>query len=117
MSSIQGALLLLGLFGLPLLLLVCNHRFRHLKFRMRGGFWGGVIGYLLGTIVWGIATIAPAQMWPQGSVRSYVIVLALSFCITAGFALGTLVGNRPKQQKKKQKQQALVTVAHTRQIK
>ena len=75
MSGLESVLLLLGIFGVPLLLLAGGHRFRRLGRRMRGAFWGGVSGYAVGVVAWAIAAIAPAQMWAQGSVRLSTVVI------------------------------------------
>jgi len=99
MSGLQSALLLLGIFGVPLLLLAAGHRFRRLSRRMRGAFWGGVAGYAIGVIIWAIAAIAPAQMWSSGNVRFLAVVLALPLSGGAGFAFGALVGNHPRRRR------------------
>ncbi len=102
MSFLEGAVLLAGIFGMPVALLVNSQRFRRLGRRMRGAFWGGLIGYAVGILVWGLATIAPAQMWDPGSVRVAAIVLTLVLFGSAGFALGALVGKQPKHHHRRQ---------------
>jgi len=102
-SVVEGALLLFGIFGIPLLLLAKSHPFRHLGRRLRGAFWGGVIGYATGILIWGVATIAPAEMWSSGNVRFLAVVIAPALFGSAGLALGALVGNKPKRRPHRQR--------------
>lgn len=97
MSALEGALLLAGIFGVPLALLASGHRFRRLGRRMRGAFWGGGVGFACGSLVWALATMAPAQMWAQGSIRLTTVVSVLIVSGVAGFIIGGLVGNTPKR--------------------
>lgn len=103
MSGLESALLLLGIFGVPLLLLAGGHRFRRLGRRVRGAFWGGVAGYAVGVVAWAIVAIAPAQMWSAGNARFFTVVLALVLSGIAGVALGALVGNKPKRRQHRQR--------------
>lgn len=100
MNGLESALLLLGIFGVPLLLLAGGHRFRRLGRRMRGAFWGGVAGYAVGVIAWAIAAIAPAQMWMPGSIRLSAIVIVPVLFGMAGVGFGTLVGKKPKPRRR-----------------
>ena len=97
MSVLQATILLVGIFGIPAALLMTGQRFRRLKHRMRGAFWGGVISYALGVILWGVAAIAPAQMWAQESIRIIVVVIVLALFGIGGLAVGALIGNKPKE--------------------
>lgn len=113
MTGLESTLLLLGFFGMPVLLLVNGHRFRRLGRRMRGAFWGGVIGYASGILVWELAAIAPAAMWSPESARFAIIVLPLALFGIAGFALGALVGNKPKRrQHRHRKERRAALPAH-----
>lgn len=109
MSGLDSVLLLLGIFGVPIALLVGGHRFRRLGRRMRGAFWGGVIGYAIGILFWGVATMAPAEMWAQGSIRLSAVVMPLIIFGSAGFGIGALVGKKPKLPRHHRRDRALAT--------
>tara|TARA_Y100001933_G_scaffold177620_1_gene176113 strand:- start:205 stop:588 length:384 start_codon:yes stop_codon:yes gene_type:complete len=99
-SGLESVLLLLGIFGVPLLLLAGGHRFRRLGRRMRGAFWGGVSGYAVGVVAWAIAAIAPAQMWAQGSVRLSTVVIVPTLLGVAGLGIGAIIGKKPKTRRR-----------------
>lgn len=97
MTWLEGLLLLLGIFGVPLALLVKTQRFRDLGARMRGAFWGGVIGYAVGILVWGLFTIAPAVMWDPGTARLAGVILPLFGFGVVGIGVGALIGKEPRE--------------------
>ena len=81
--------LLFGLFAAPLLLLALGHRLRDATHREKTRFWGGVIGYILGTLVTVVAMLLPPTAWGEAaSLRA----LAVHWSMLAGFALGLLLG-------------------------
>ncbi len=103
MTPLEGAVLLLGIFGLPLVLLVKTQRFRDLGTRLRGAFWGGVIGYLVGLLLWTGALLLPQVMWDPGSARLAGVVLPLLMCGIVGIAIGALIGREPRKRKRRRK--------------
>lgn len=97
MTAFDGVLLLLGIFGVPLILLVKTQRFRDLGTRMRGAFWGGVIGYAAGILFWGLVTIGPAVMWDPATVRLAGVTIPLLGFGAVGIGVGALIGKKPKE--------------------
>lgn len=83
--------LLFGLFAAPLLLLALGHRVREASHREKARFWGGVVGYIVGTLVTVVAMLLPPTAWGEAaSLRT----LAVHWSMLAGFALGILLGPR-----------------------
>jgi len=60
--------LLLGLFGVPSMLMVLGHRLRGRSESHKRRFWGGVLGYILGTLFAVTAMFIPPVWWPEESV-------------------------------------------------
>ncbi len=103
MTPFEGAVLLLGIFGFPLVLLVKTQRFRDLGKRLRGAFWGGVAGYMVGLVIWSAALMLPLVMWDPGSARLAGVVLPLLACGTVGVGVGALIGREPRKRKRRKK--------------
>jgi hypothetical protein len=81
--------LLVGLFGVPLALLIIGHKLRRRSPRQRNIFWGMLIGYLAGAVVSVVASVSPPEMWASTSaVRG---ALGLWFPVLAP-AIGAAVG-------------------------
>lgn len=97
MTPIEGVLLLLGIFGVPIGLLGLSHRFRNLGRRSRGAFWGGFVGYGIGLLVWLASVLGPVVMWDPASARLAGVVLPLVAFAAVGVALGALVGRTPRR--------------------
>ena len=57
------AAMLLGIFGVPMVLLWAGHRMRRRSLRWRAAFWGGIAGHVLALIVGSIAAVVPAEQW------------------------------------------------------
>lgn len=60
------AAMLLGAFGVPVVLLVLGHRFRRRSPRARRVFWGALIGHLLAVPIACAAAMYPAAEWDAG---------------------------------------------------
>lgn len=57
------AAMLLGVFGVPALLLWAGHRLRRRSREWRGAFWGGIAGHLVALVIGSIAAMTPAATW------------------------------------------------------
>jgi hypothetical protein len=81
--------MLLGLFGVPVALLVAGHRVRRRSPRVRGAFWGAVWGHLLviGPVCW--VSMVPAAMWSADDRARGVIGL---WALLVGPAIGSAIG-------------------------
>lgn len=60
--------LLAGLFVVPVVLLWLGHRLRRRPARLRGAFWGGVIGYGIASVAALVAGMYPPAEWSDGDV-------------------------------------------------
>jgi hypothetical protein len=81
-----GVALLMGLFLVPLGLLVLGHRLRERSVVQRAAFWGGVIGH---SIALGVAVTAlhvPPVMWQSGARMA-----AAFWSLLLGGAIGALI--------------------------
>ena len=59
---------LLGLFGVPLALLVAAHKLRRRSDRAQRAFWGAAIGHCVAAVlavVWGMI---PPEAWVEGEI-------------------------------------------------
>jgi hypothetical protein len=82
---------LLGLFGIPLALLVIAHRLRRRSARTRGIFWGAVVGHVIAAtlaVIWGM--IPPEAWTAEETARGFVGLWSLLLFPTAGAVLGML---------------------------
>lgn len=76
---------LLGLFVVPLALLVAGHGFRRRSAHTRVLFWGAVIGYTTGVLLATTLALVPAVQWPAAPAPR-------TFLVHWGMLLGTLLG-------------------------
>jgi len=97
MTPMEGLLLLLGLFGVPVGLLALSHRFRDRGRRARGAFWGGLGGYVFGLSVWVWTLLGPAVMWNPGSTRLAGVILPLLGVAVFGAIVGAAIGRTPRR--------------------
>lgn len=85
--------LLLGLIVVPALLTWAGHRLRARSAKVRGAFWGGVIGYAIAMAAFFIAAFAPPLLWGDSSLREAVVFWGL----LAGSGAGSVIGSlRPR---------------------
>ncbi|TFH64668.1 MAG: hypothetical protein E4G90_07615 [Gemmatimonadales bacterium] len=81
--------LLLGLFGVPGLLMALGHRLRRRSEGHKLRFWGGVTGYILGMSVAISAMLLPPVWWADGTfLRPFLVHWAM----VLGGILGLLTG-------------------------
>ena len=81
--------LLLGLFGMPGLLMVLGHRLRGRSEGHKRRFWGGVAGYIVGMVVAISAMLLPPVWWADGTfLRPFLVHWAM----LSGGILGVLTG-------------------------
>ena len=62
------AVLLLGIFGVPMVLLWAGHRMRRRSARWHAAFWGGIAGHLVALVIGTVAAMMPAEQWAPTDV-------------------------------------------------
>ena len=81
--------LLLGLFGVPALLMGLGHRLRGRSQSHKRRFWGGALGYMVGVAVAITAMLFPPVWWSDGSfLRPFLVHWAMFI----GGILGVVTG-------------------------
>ncbi|MBA3405023.1 MAG: hypothetical protein H0U13_10120 [Gemmatimonadaceae bacterium] len=81
--------MLIGLFGIPSLLLWAGHHLRRKSRRVRGAFWGGLAGHTAAALIAVFYSMVPPEAWTaadtlRGFAGFYLMVL--------GAAIGALLG-------------------------
>jgi hypothetical protein len=87
---------LVGLFGVPLLLLGYGHRLRRRTPRGRAVFWGALIGHCIaGCLAVTLGMIPPEAWTPDDRLRGFVGFWSLCVFPLAGALIGAVVPTRP----------------------
>lgn len=61
--SVNFAAFVLGLFGVPIVLLVFGKRLRRRTERTRRAFWGAIVGHLIAMVIANTAGLITAEAW------------------------------------------------------
>jgi len=87
--NLAPLVLLIGLFGIPGLLMVLGHRLRGRTTAHKRRFWGGVYGYILGMLLAVASMLIPPVAWTdEPGLRSALVHWAM----LVGGLLGVLTG-------------------------
>ena len=89
MTAPVAVLVLLGLIGVPLVLLQTGRGFRQFDAPRRGAFRGAVIGYALASALVLVLLLVPPFVWPPASPW---VRISLVGGLLLGPALGALIG-------------------------
>ena len=84
--------LLVGLFGVPVVLLWLGHRLRRRPPRARAVFWGATIGYGLGLLLMLVAIHYPPVLWEGADLRTWVVHWGMVIGALVGATIGTIMG-------------------------
>ena len=79
--------LLIGLFGVPVLLLMVAHGIRKLSETAKLRFWGGLIGHIGGLSFAVLSMMMPPVLW-NDALRT----AAVHWAMIVGFVVGGLLG-------------------------
>lgn len=91
MSTLNQVALIVGLFGVPLVLLAAGHRLRRKSVRRQQAFWGALLGHLLACGAALFASLAPPIGWLGTDVlRGALGVWALVALPLIGAGIGSL---------------------------
>lgn len=91
MSTLHQVVLVLGLFGVPLALLIAGHRIKRSTPRKQFVFWGGVWGHLLALALAMYASLSPPIGWLSSDLtRGALGVWSLVLLPLAGALLGAV---------------------------
>lgn len=89
------AAMLLGVFGVPVALLVIGHRFRRRSPRVRAAFWGAVTGHLVAIVVGSLAAMLPPEEWASGDTwRGAFGLWSFALFPLVGAAVATITSRR-----------------------
>jgi hypothetical protein len=87
--------MLLGLFVVPAWLLWAGHHWRGKSPRMKGAFWGGVVGHTVAALLASIAGMYRPVLWaPTDMLRGLLGFWFMLLLGVAGIAIGAAVGGR-----------------------
>ena len=81
--------LLLGLFGVPVILMILGHRLRGRSENHKRRFWGGVTGYIIGIVVAVTAMLLPPVVWAD---TAFLRPFLVHWAMLAGGVMGILGG-------------------------
>ena len=79
---------LAGLFGAPATLLWLGHHMRDRSPRLKGAFWGGLIGHSATLVLTVVLALAPPVAWTDDAWRGFAVHSAMLAGFLAGAALG-----------------------------
>ena len=85
---------LVGLFAVPLALLIAGHSFRRRSARGRTVFWGGVVGYFAGVLLATTLALLPAVQWLEAGPRGIVVHWGMLLATLVGVAVGWVLALR-----------------------
>lgn len=87
--SIGFVALVLGLFGVPIALLVYGHKLRRRTPRERGAFWGALVGHCVAATLAIVMGMLPPEAWtPEETVRGLAGLWGLLLLPIAGAVVG-----------------------------
>lgn len=97
--SIGIAAFLLGLFGVPIALLMLGHKLRKRTDRERGAFWGAVIGHCVGGILAVTLGMIPPENWTSDeTMRGFAGLWAMLVLPVIGALVGAAMAAERRRQ-------------------
>ena len=94
--TIHVAVFLIGLFGVPLALLMYGHRLRRRVPRARSAFWGAVLGHCLALVLAvGLGMIPPEAWTGEDRWRGFIGLWSLLVFPLVGAAVASVLHRAP----------------------
>lgn len=90
---VSALLFFVGVVLIPVWLLAIARRIRYRGRHVRGAFWGGIAGHLLGEVLFIVTLIMPPLAWPPEEPL-WTLALLLLVPPMLGMAVGAAVGRR-----------------------
>ena len=92
--------LLIGLFGIPGVLMAFGHRLRGRTTTHKGRFWGGVYGYIVGTGLAVAAMMLPPVAWEADhGLRAFLVHWSMVTGGILGLLTGPIWARAPRQRR------------------
>ena len=93
--TIGTVAMLVGLFGVPVFLLLAGHRLRRRTPRQRAIFWGALTGYGVASLAALVVSIYPAAMWDEtDTMRGLLGFWSFVIAAVMGAAAGLVSSRR-----------------------
>jgi hypothetical protein len=93
--TLTHLVMLLGVFGVPALLVWAGHKIRRRSPAWRSTFLGAVVGHGLAIVIGSIAAMSPPAAWaPEDFWRGALGVWSFALLPLSGALLGLLAGKR-----------------------
>ncbi len=87
--------MLIGLFGIPSLLLWAGHHLRRKSRRVRGAFWGGLAGHTVAALIAVFYSMVPPEAWTAAdTLRGFAGFYLMMLSALIGAVLGIMLAAR-----------------------
>ncbi|MDQ3082798.1 MAG: hypothetical protein M3R07_11370 [Gemmatimonadota bacterium] len=87
--------MLIGLFGIPSLLLWAGHHLRRKSPRVRGAFWGGLAGHTVAALIAVFYSMVPPEAWTAADMlRGFAGFYLMMLGALIGAVLGIMLAAR-----------------------
>ena len=93
--TLTGLVMMVGVFGVPALLVWGGHRLRRRSPQWRAVFLGAVVGHVLAIVVGSIAAMTPPEAWESTDLwRGVLGIWSFTIFPLVGGLVGLVTGKR-----------------------
>jgi quinol-cytochrome oxidoreductase complex cytochrome b subunit len=93
--NVTGLVMMLGVFGVPALLVWAGHKLRRRSPQWRSAFLGAVVGHVLAMVVGSVAAMTPPEAWKATDLlRGALAVWSFTLFPLVGALVGLVAGKR-----------------------